>query len=224
LANETDVTTETRRIVAGLLWEVGAIHISPGEPFQLVSGNFSPLYIDCRLLISYPPARDLVTSIAHRLCSGTRLDTDYIAGGETAGIPYAAWLAERMGKPLIYVRKKPKAHGRGDQIEGYLKPGSTVLLYEDLVTDGKSKLSFARGIRAAQAVVTDCLTVFDRQQGGAEQLAAESLALHSMTDLETALGYGVEKRYLTAVDLDSIRNYLCDPRSWHAKRGYDYSG
>jgi len=216
------MSKEISKITACLLWEVGAIKVSDVEPFRLTSGNMSPVYIDCRKLISYPVARDLVTSFAFWTYDKEKLQADYVAGGETAGIPYASWLAAKLNRPFVYVRKEPKGHGTGAQIEGDLIPGSMVLLYEDLITDGRSKLSFVEGIRRAECTVKDCLVVFDRLQGGTEELAVQGVRLYALTDMQVTLCAGVEEGYATKEDFESIAQYLEDPKLWHVRRGFEF--
>jgi len=214
---------QIRDLVSALLWETRAFKVSFEEPFTLASGNRSPLYVDCRVIISYPWARGIVTSCAQWLCEADHVAADYVAGGETAGIPFAAWLAERWAKPFVYVRKQPKGYGMGAQIEGDLPPGKRVLLCEDLITDGKSKLTFVDGIEKAGGEVKDCLVVFDREQGGAELLRRRGVALHSLSDLASCLRFVTAAGHFTPDAGASIDAYLADPARWHAERGYDYS-
>ena len=135
---------EIARLTARALIEVKAVHFNTETPFTLASGLPSPTYIDCRKLISYPRIRsvlmDFLTVTVMRDAGFEAFDN--IAGGETAGIPFAALVAERMALPMTYVRKKPKGYGRNARIEGTMTPGQRVLLVEDLTTDGGSKLSF----------------------------------------------------------------------------------
>lgn len=181
--------------IARLLLETDSIIIDLARPFRLVSGRLSPVYVDCRRLISFPKAREAVIAAFVELVEREiGLDQiDVIAGGETAGIPFAAFLAQRLGKPMIYVRKEPKGHGRASQIEGFLEPGQRVLLVEDLVTDGGSKLRFVEGIERAGGLVRDCLTVFEyfSERAGLrrarEALAARGLRLHSLTNWDEVL-------------------------------------
>ena len=134
-------------LVAKMLWEIKAVHFNAAEPYKLSSGMKSPVYIDCRKIISFPEARAKI--MAHALKAIEKSigwsKIDVVAGGETAGIPFAAFLAALAKKPMIYVRKQPKGFGRMAQIEGELKPGKRVLLVEDLATDGGSKLVEVKG-------------------------------------------------------------------------------
>src|ERR1700761_6541073 len=151
LAPPSDYAQRTARI----LLEIKAVLFNIEKPFIFTSGWASPVYIDCRKPIAFPRARRAIIDMARQLV----LDRvgyesfDYVAGGETAGIAYAAWLAEAFNLPMLYVRKQPKGFGRGAQIEGELKEGARVLLVEDLASDGKSKAKFVEALRKAGGVV-----------------------------------------------------------------------
>ncbi|MCK0126969.1 orotate phosphoribosyltransferase, partial [Gelidibacter sp. F2691] len=140
---------EIARLTARMLLEIGAVNFNTDEPFTLASGLPSPSYIDCRKLISFPRIRstlmDFMTVTIMRDAGFEAFDN--IAGGETAGIPFGAWVAERLALPMTYVRKKPKGYGKNARIEGAMSEGQRVLLVEDLTTDGGSKLSFVDAIR-----------------------------------------------------------------------------
>src|SRR5206468_3944750 len=128
---------DTKDIVARMLLEIKAAHFNSDNPFTLTSGTRSPVYVDCRKLISFPKQRSTVLALARLAveCEWRQTKFDVIAGGETAGIPYAAFLAGELDMPMVYIRKAPKGFGRGSQIEGELPVGSTVLLVEDLLFD-----------------------------------------------------------------------------------------
>ena len=149
--------------LAQRLLQTHSVQVRPSEPFRLTSGRLSPVYVDIRRLISFPEIRtQIIESFAQIARERIGIETiDVIAGGETAGIAYAAFLAQKLDKPMIYVRKEPKNYGKASQIEGVLEPGQRVLLVEDLVTDGGSKLNFARGIKSAGGMVRHCLCVFE---------------------------------------------------------------
>jgi orotate phosphoribosyltransferase len=149
-------------LVASQLLEIKAVHFNATEPYKFASGLMSPVYIDCRKLISYPRIRSAVMDFAAAtiLSEAGFEQFDCVAGGETAGIPFAAFLAERLGLPMIYVRKKPKGHGRNAQIEGELREGSRVLVIEDLTTAGGSMFTFIDAIRAAGCTVDHGIALF----------------------------------------------------------------
>jgi orotate phosphoribosyltransferase len=205
--------------VARLLFETGAIHVSRQQPFILAAGWASPAYVDCRLLIGEPQVRGEITALAAGAI-GTRVPAgafDLIAGGETAGMPFATLLAEELDLPLRYVRKRPLGIGRHAQVEGGPVEGLRVLLVDDLTTDGASKLAFARGLRAAGAVVEHVLTIFynDAFPGAVERLKDAGLALISLAGWAHVLGTGL----LPAADRAAIEHFLADPVAWSARHG-----
>ena len=150
------------RITARALLEIGAVNFRADEPYTLTSGMKSPVYIDCRSLISFPRLRstlmDFAVSTLYRDVGLEQFDA--FAGGETAGIPFSAWIADRMELPMNYVRKKPKGFGRDAQIEGAPVAGKRVLLVEDLTTDGGSKFRFIDAIRAAEGECAHTFVLF----------------------------------------------------------------
>src|SRR6056297_2529740 len=173
---------EIARLTARMLLEIGAVHFYAYEPFTLASGLPSPTYIDCRKLISFPRIRatlmDFLTITVMRDAGFEAFDN--IAGGETAGIPFAALVAERMALPMTYVRKKPKGYGRNARIEGAMSEGQRVLLVEDLTTDGGSKLSFVDAIRetGASCAHTAVIFYYDTFPETEPRLAEHGVALH----------------------------------------------
>lgn len=218
----TTSAAEAARDTARILLEIEAVHFRPREPFILTSGRASPVYIDCRKPIAFPRARakliDLAVELIEREIGFESLDA--IAGGETAGIPYAAWIAERLGLPMLYVRKKPKGFGRGAQIEGHMKPGCRCLLVEDLATDGGSKINFINAIREAEGVVKEAFVVF--HYGifpSVETLAKLGVRLHGLATWRDLLAMAEERGLLGADDAKDVRAFLDDPEGWSAAHG-----
>ena len=221
-AEQTPVT-ETARETAGLLMDIEAVLFRPEEPFIFTSGRASPVYVDCRRIISFPAVRGRLMDLAVDLIDAEigRDRVEVVAGGETAGIPFAAWIAERLDKPMIYIRKKPKGFGRNAQIEGTFEPGAKVLLVEDLATDGGSKLNFVEAVRAADGSIGHCLVIFHYgifPQGPAE-LAARGVALHGLATWHDALAVAESRGYLSAEGLTEVRAFLADPEGWSATHG-----
>src|ERR1700751_360792 len=157
------IEADAAEITARILLETEAVLFRPDDPFTFTSGRLSPVYIDCRRLISFPRARrklmDLAPQLIERHAGVESLAAT--AGGETAGIPFAAWIADRLALPMLYVRKQPKGFGRNAQIEGELKDGARVLLVEDLASEGTSKLNFVRAIRQAGGRIDDAFVIFN---------------------------------------------------------------
>ena len=213
---------EIARLSARMLLEIGAVHFNAREPFTLASGLPSPTYIDCRKLISYPRIRatlmDFMTVTVMRDAGFEAFDN--IAGGETAGIPFAALVAERMALPMTYVRKKPKGYGRNARIEGVMEEGERVLLVEDLTTDGGSKLSFVDAIRETGATCGHTAVIF---YYGIFPETIQTLADHGVQLHHLCTWWDVleEARASGAFDdetLKEVETFLRAPRRWQDAR------
>ena len=206
---------------ARILLEIKAVSFNAQTPFTWTSGRKAPTYVDCRKVISFPRARTALLDFA----AATVLrdigyeSIDAIAGGETAGIPYAAWLSDRLGLPMQYVRKQPKGFGRNAQIEGVLNEGDRALLVEDLATDGGSKLKFVEALRDAGAVVTDTFVVFHYGifPQSVTSLAEIGVRLHALATWHDVLKVARDGNYFDAETLKSVESFLGDPDAWSAK-------
>src|SRR6056297_995561 len=213
---------EIARLTARMLLEIGAVHFNADKPFILSSGLPSPTYIDCRKLISYPRIRstlmDFLTVTVMREAGFEAFDN--IAGGETAGIPFAALVAERMALPMTYVRKKPKGHGRGARIEGAMSEGQHVLLVEDLTTDGGSKLNFVDAIRETGAACghTGVIFYYGIFPETEKTLGDHGVALHYLCTWRDVLAEARAQGAFDAATLDGVESFLDDPRAWQEAR------
>jgi len=219
-----EILANIRRAAALQLWQLGAVKVNLDQPFKLTSGNYSPIYVNCRRLISSVAFADLFAAAARTLVESENISFDVLAGGETAGIPFAAFLARSFGKPMVYVRKAAKEHGLSSLVEGALTSGARVLLVEDLITDAGSKLHFVKGINDAGGTVVDVLVLFDRQQGGREALQEKGIRLHAVTDMSTALEAADSGGVLAAEELRVVRAYLRSPREWNRERSLAFMG
>jgi orotate phosphoribosyltransferase len=217
-----EILLAIRRAVALQLWQLGAVKVSLDEPFKLAAGNYSPIYMNCRQLISSVAFADLFAAAARMIIESEKISFGVLAGGETAGIPFAAFLSRALGKPMVYVRKAIKGHGLASLVEGNLSAGSRVVLVEDLITDAGSKLHFVGGIRAAGGTVEDVLVLFDRQQSGREALKENGIRLHAVTDMKIALEVASEVGMISPDALAAVRVYLTSPKAWHAQRQLPY--
>jgi orotate phosphoribosyltransferase len=210
------------RLSAGMLLEVGAVHFNAAEPFTHASGKQAPTYIDCRRLISFPRVRAaLMDFMAVTVMRDAGFEAfDNVAGGETAGIPFAAMVAERLALPMTYVRKKPKGYGRNARIEGVMREGDRVLLVEDLATDGGSKLSFVDAIRETGATCAHTAVIFyyGIYPGTVENLAAHGVALHHLCTWWDVLDVARERGAFDEGTLTEVESFLRAPREWQAAR------
>ena len=213
---------EIARLTARMLLEIKAVHFNAADPFTLASGLPSPTYIDCRKLISHPRIRatlmDFLTVTVMRNVGFESFDN--IAGGETAGIPFAAFVAERMALPMTYVRKKPKGYGKNARIEGDMTEGQRVLLVEDLTTDGGSKLSFVDAIRdtganCAHTAVIFYYGIFPETE---KTLGDHGVSLHHLCTWWDVLDEAKAQGSFDANTLQGVEEFLRDPRAWQAAR------
>ncbi|MDB5803420.1 MAG: pyrE [Betaproteobacteria bacterium] len=228
---ETDVTAPTppsaarqqaARAVARALFDTGCAQARHDEPFRLPSGWASPVYMDCRKLISYPAIRrELVQQCLALLRERGVTGLEAVAGAETSGIALAAWLADALDVPMQYVRKKPRGFGPATQVEGVLKPGSRVLLVDDVMAGGQSQVSFCRALAAAGAPVKDAFVIFDYAAfPTGELLAPLGVTVHALADWRDMLALGRETGALPAAALAELEEFLHDPVRWsHAHGG-----
>lgn len=211
---------EIARLTAGMLLEIDAITFNSREPFTHASGKKAPTYVDCRKLISYPRVRstlmDFLSVTTMREAGFEAFDN--IAGGETAGIPFAALVAERLALPMTYVRKKPKGYGKNARIEGVMTEGQRVLLIEDLTTDGGSKLSFIGAIRETGATCNATAVIFYYGifAGVEETLANHGVQLIHLCTWWDVLAEAKARGSYDSVTLDAVEAYLRDPAGWSA--------
>ncbi len=213
---------DTPAQAAKILFDTESVLFNPDEPFVFTSGRLSPVYIDCRRLISFPEARGaLMESGAKLLAEEVGLENiDYVAGGETAGIPYAAFIAERLGKPMLYVRKQPKGFGRMAQIEGHIEgKNPKVILVEDLQTDGGSKKVFIDALREAGCVVEHSFVVFHYgiYNKSKENMDALGVTLHALTTWWDVLDYARENKLFDPAKLYEVEAFLNDPEGWQER-------
>jgi len=214
--------SEIARLTARMLLEIGAVNFNTDTPYTLASGLPSPSYIDCRKLISYPRIRstlmDFLTITVMRNAGFEAFDN--IAGGETAGIPFAALVAERMALPMTYVRKKPKGYGRNARIEGDMSEGQRVLLVEDLTTDGGSKLSFVDAIRETGATCGHTAVIFyyDIFPETEKTLGNHGVALHHLCTWWDVLAEAKAQAAFPEATLNEVEKFLKSPRAWQDAR------
>lgn len=211
------------KTVAKFLLDIKAVNFRPEEPYKLTAGWASPVYIDCRKVISFPEARQTITRLAKdeilESIGPGKIDT--VAGGETAGIPYAAWISDALNLPMQYVRKKPKGFGRNAQIEGDIQDGQNVILVEDLASSGDSKIGFAKALRDAGAKCDHCLVVFfyGAFPGAIEMLANEGIALHYLATWRDVIAVAEEGKYFSPQAIAGVKEFLKDPVGWSVAHG-----
>lgn len=217
-----DARTMARETVKMMI-EVEAVHLNPSKPFIFTSGWASPVYVDCRKLISFPRVRSTIAGFAATtIMRNVGYESiDCVAGGETAGIPFAAWISERLMLPMLYVRKKSKGFGRNVPIEGHVVPGQRALLVEDLATDGASKIQFANAMREASLKVNHCFVVFyyDIFPESRSVLTDAGLSLHYLATWWDIFEVAKATNLYDAASLGVLESYLHQPAQWSLEHG-----
>ena len=198
--------------IAKSLLEKGAVKVSLDNPFTWTSGIKSPIYCDNRLMISHPDARKVILDGFEAKIKQLGLEFDYLAGTATAGIPWAAFLAERLQIPMVYVRSTPKAHGAGKQVEGdagFLS-GKRALIIEDLISTGGSSINTAEAlVRELNAVSVYVLSIFQYGFPVANKAFTEkNIQFDSLTNFETLLSIADIK------EKDRVLKFAENPAEW----------
>jgi orotate phosphoribosyltransferase len=176
--------------------------------FTLTSGITSPYYVDLRLLPSYPELFDIATDMAADLVRNREIDFDVVSAVPTGGLPFGTLLAQKLGAPLTYVRKKDKAHGEERQIEGKMDQGDKALVVDDIITTGGSVIDAVKSVRASGGEVNDVLVLLDRTEGGTENLREEGLSLTKVANIEPVVEELESRRKIDAAMVDKVKEYL----------------
>ncbi len=204
--------------IAKKLLEIRAVHLRPEEPFTWTSGLRSPIYCDNRMTMSYPEVRKMVAESFAEVIREKYGQADVIAGTATAGIPHAAWVADLLGLPMIYVRDKAKGHGRNNQIEGVLKPGQKVVVIEDLISTGGSSIKAADAVKEAGGEVLSVLAIFSYQFAKAEQAFVEAgYPFETMSNYTALLEQAKEDGILQQEQVNELAQWRVDPEAYTTK-------
>lgn len=205
--------------VAKNLLKIDAVKLSPEEPFTWASGIKSPIYCDNRLTISYPEIRkEIAQGIANQIKTNFP-NVEVIGGVATAGIPHAAWVAEILNLPLIYVRSKPKDHGRGKQIEGIIKKNAKTVLIDDLLSTGGSVLKAVEAAKKDGANVIGVSAIFSYQLPVVERNFIDArLSFTTLTNYSELLEVAKEEKYITEKQLEILKKWRKSPEKWNVQQ------
>ena len=206
-------------IIAEKLIDIKSVQFSFNNHFTLTSGLKSPVYVDCRKIISFVEERTLIMDTAIKYINENKLEFDLVAGGETAGIPYAAFISEKIKKPMIYIRKQPKGFGKNQQIEGSYNKNQKAILIEDLATDGGSKIIFVEAMRKAGLVVKDIFVIFYYDIFNFEESALSKLNvnIHSLCTWKDIISVLEKRNTFNQTDIENLKEFLSRPDDWRAK-------
>jgi len=203
--------------VAGILLEANAVSFNVERPFTFASGIKSPVYTDLRLLVSHTPRRRRIVELLSQLVDKEvgLGNVDIVSGTASAGIPWAAWLSERLDRPMIYVRKESKHYGKERMIEGVISEGDRVLVVEDLISTGGSSIRSIHNIRGSMGVVSDCVAIFTYGLAEAEKNCVENnVKAHALCDFKTAVESALKRKYLTREQARKAVEWNKNPREW----------
>ena len=206
-------------LIAEKLIEIKSVQFSFNKHFTLTSGLKSPVYVDCRKIISFVEERTYIMDAALKYINKNKIEFDLLAGGETAGIPYAAFISEKLHKPMIYIRKKPKGFGKNQQIEGSFNKNQKAVLIEDLATDGGSKVIFVEAMRKAGLIVNDIFVIFYYDIFNFEEsvLSKLNVNIHSLCTWKDIISVLEERKTFSQTDLENLKEFLSKPDDWRAK-------
>lgn len=207
--------TELAKLIAKDLLEIEAVFLSPNEPFTWASGIKSPIYCDNRITMSYPVVRKAIAKGLAEKIKATYPDVQVIAGTATAGIPHAAWVADILDLPMVYIRSKAKEHGKGNQIEGRIFEGQKMVVIEDLISTGGSVLEAAEAAKREGADVLGVAAIFTYElPKGEEKFAEHNMKLLTLTNYSTLIDAALESNYIEAADVTLLKNWKQDPENW----------
>ena len=210
--------------IADILLDIGAVTLSPDKPYRYASGILSPIYTDCRLLMSRVKEREEVVDAYEKILReriGVQT-VDCLAAVASSGIPHAAWLAERIKKPMVYVRKEEKDHGKQNLIEGKLEKGARVVVIEDLVSQGGSSLNTVKATKVAGANPTHCVVIFTYQMPKAEEgFRAEGVELIPLCDITTLVKRASAKKIISGEQEEVVLEWTRDTVGWGKKKGFE---
>lgn len=201
--------------VAKDLLSVEAVFLSPDKPFTWASGLHSPIYCDNRITLAYPIVRKHIAKGLAQLISTNFPSVEVIAGTATAGIPHAAWVAQLLNLPMVYIRSKPKDHGKGNQIEGHLREGQKMIVIDDLLSTGGSVLGAAKAAQKEGADVLGVIGIFSYQlQAVYDNFEKAGLPFETLTNYETLLDVAVQEHYIPSETLSTLKQWRQDPKAW----------
>ena len=200
---------------AKILLSIGAVEVRPQRPFTYASGLKGPIYCDNRKILAFPNERRMIRDGLAELVKEMGIQFDQIAGLATAGIPHGAFLADRLQKPMVYIRSKAKGHGRGNQIEGAYHPRQKLLLIEDLVNQGSSLDTAMKGVQNADLTASACLCIVSYQMEKASQVFKKwDLPWASLTDFDHICLAAEQTGAISKEDIELLKKWRIDPKQW----------
>lgn len=201
--------------IATHLLSIEAVSLKPTEPFTWTSGIKSPIYCDNRLTLSYPNVRTEIADGLTKLIETNFPHVEVVAGTATAGIPHAALVSERINKAMVYVRSSAKKHGKGNQIEGKIAEGQSVVIIEDLISTGGSVINAANALREVGANVLGVAAIFSYGlDKGKKMLQEANLTVHTLTNLDVLLSVASQHGKIDEAGIELVQKWRQNPNDW----------
>lgn len=214
--------TNTSQVVAKILLELNAISLNSKKPFRYASGILSPIYTDCRVLMAYPDKRKQIRDFYIEAIQNSAESFDVVAGTATAGIPHAAWIADKLNLPMVYVRGKAKDHGKENLMEGIIHKGQKAIVIEDLVSTGESAINSVNVVRAAGGEVSHVFSIITYGFAKAKQAFEENnLKLISLTTFKDVVEEAQKMNYINKEDIQAILDWASNPLTWGKRMGFE---
>ena len=208
--------------VAKILLELNAISLNSKKPFRYASGILSPIYTDCRVLMAYPDKRRQIRDFYIEAIENSAASFDVVAGTATAGIPHAAWIADKLNLPMVYVRGKAKDHGKSNIMEGILNKGQKAIVIEDLVSTGESAINSVDAIRQAGGEISHVFSIITYGFTKAKQSFEENnLQLISLTTFKDVVQEAQKMNYIKKEDMQTILDWTSDPLTWGSRMSFE---
>ena len=201
--------------VSEILLNLNAVILRTKPPFRWVSGILSPIYTDNRLLMSYPKEREFIVNSFIKLIKANKIKVDGFAGTATAGIPWAAWIAQKMKKPMIFVRSESKDHGKENKTEGVIEQGKTYVVVEDLISTGGSSLNTTNAVRDKGGIVEHCIAIFTYElEKSKSNFDSVNVKLNTLTNFTNLIKTAVQKKFIGRDQLTHIMDWKKNPEGW----------
>ena len=201
--------------ISEILLKVNAVMLRTKPPFRWASGILSPIYTDNRILMSYPKERELIVDSFIKLIKHNKINFDGFVGTATAGIPWAAWLSQKLKKPMVYVRSEAKDHGKENLVEGKIEDGKAYIVVEDLISTGSSSLNTINAVRGKNGIVEHCIAIFTYElEKSKNNFESANVKLLSLTDFTSFVKTALKKKYISKEQLTHIMDWKKHPEGW----------
>ena len=203
--------------ISEILLNVNAVMLRTKPPFRWASGILSPIYTDNRILMSYPREREIIVNSFIKLIKKNKIKVDGFAGTATAGIPWAAWLSQKMKKPMVYVRSESKGHGKENMVEGKVEEGKNYIVVEDLISTGSSSINTINAMRGKRGIVEHCIAIFTYELEKSQQnFESANVKLLTLTNFTNLVKESLKRKSITKVEISHILDWKKHPEGWVA--------